>query len=182
MQNDDAIWLKRIQQEPVKGKDVFIAPQAVVIGDVALAEQVTVMFHAVIRGDADHIYIGKGSNIQEHAMVHVDPGFPTTIGDYCTIGHGAIVHGAVLENQVLVGMHATVLNGAHIGRCSIIGAGALVTENQVIPPYSLVVGVPGRIVKTFGPEIEERILRNANTYIRLGKLYQQHMTKHDGAH
>jgi carbonic anhydrase/acetyltransferase-like protein (isoleucine patch superfamily) len=181
MQHIDDIWLKRIQQQPVKGKDVFIAPQAVVLGDVELADEVTVMFHAVVRADADSIHIGQGSNIQEHAMIHVDPGFPTQIGAYCTIGHGAIVHGAFLENHVLVGMHATVLNGAKIGKYTIIGAGALVTENQEIPPYSLVVGVPGKIIKSLGPEIEERIQRNAATYMRLGRLYQQHFHSADGA-
>lgn len=154
-----------------KGKEVFIADTARVFGRVKLGDEVSVWFGAVMRGDGDDIIVGNRSNIQENAVVHVDPGFPVHIGNECIIGHGAIVHGAKLANNVLVGIHATVLNGASVGEFSIIGAGALVPEGAVIPPYSLVLGVPGKVVKQISPEQKEKIKRNAETYVALGKVY-----------
>jgi len=104
-------------------------------------------------------------------VVHVDPGFPSTIGEACIIGHGAIIHGATLANNVLVGMHATVLNGAEIGDYSIIAAGALVPEGMKIPPYSLVMGVPAKVVKTISEEQKIKIEKNAESYVNLSKVY-----------
>jgi len=154
-----------------KGKEVFIADTARVFGRIKLGDEVSVWFGAVLRGDGDDIVVGNRSNIQENAVVHVDPGFPVNIGAECIIGHGAIVHGASLSNNVLVGIHATVLNGASIGEYSIIGAGALVPEGAFIPPYSLVLGVPGKVVKQISPEQKEKIKKNAETYVALGKVY-----------
>jgi carbonic anhydrase/acetyltransferase-like protein (isoleucine patch superfamily) len=109
--------------------------------------------------------------VQENAVIHVDPGFPVTIGHDCIIGHGAIVHGATLGNHVLVGMHATVLNGAVIGNNCIIGAGALVTERMQIPDNSLVVGSPGKVTKTLTENHLEKLKKNAAVYVQLSKAY-----------
>lgn len=163
--------IQTIKQIDCKGKAIFIADTARVIGNVRLGEDVSIWFGAVLRGDADSITIGSKSNIQDNAVVHVDPGYPTTIGDACIIGHGAIVHGATLSNNVLVGMRATIMNGANIGEFSIIGAGAVVPEGMQIPPYSLVLGIPAKIIKTIGEEQKVKIIKNAESYVALSKIY-----------
>jgi carbonic anhydrase/acetyltransferase-like protein (isoleucine patch superfamily) len=154
-----------------KGNEVFIADTARVIGDVQLQDQSSVWFGAVLRGDTETINIGKHSNIQDNAVIHADPGFPCVIGDACIIGHGAIVHGATLANNVLVGMHATIMNGVSIGEFSIIGSGAVVPEGMQIPPYSLVMGVPAKIIKPITEEQKVKIIKNAESYVQLAKLY-----------
>jgi carbonic anhydrase/acetyltransferase-like protein (isoleucine patch superfamily) len=164
--------MKSILQTPIeKGKDVWIADTARVFGRVALGDDCSVWFGAVLRGDADAITLGHRSNVQENAVVHVDPGFPVQIGSDCIIGHGAIVHGATLGNHVLVGMHATILNGAHIGNFCIIGANALVTEGMVIPDYSIVMGSPAQIKKKLSEQHIEKVKRNAQAYVDLSKEY-----------
>ncbi len=130
----------------------WVAPSADVIGDVRLGEDVGIWFGAVIRADNTPIVLGDRTNIQEGAMLHSDPGVPLTIGDDCTVGHHAILHGCTIGNRVLVGMGATVLNHAVIADDCLIGAGALVTEGKTFPPGSLIVGVPARAVKALGPE------------------------------
>ena len=137
--------------------DGWVAPTATVIGQVELGCEVSVWFGAVLRGDTETISVGKCSNIQDNAVIHADPGFPCVIGDACIIGHGAIVHGATLANNVLVGMHATIMNGASIGEFSIIGSGAVVPEGMQIPPHSLVMGVPAKIIK---PITAEQFIQN----------------------
>jgi len=170
--------MERILSTPIKkGKEVWIADSARVFGRVSLADECSVWFGAVLRGDADEINIGPRSNVQENAVIHVDPGFPVTIGHDCIIGHGAIVHGATLGNHVLVGMHATVLNGAVIGNNCIIGAGALVTERMQIPDNSLVVGSPGKVTKTLTENHLEKLKKNAAVYVQLGKAYIKHYPK-----
>lgn len=154
-----------------KGTQVFIAPNATVIGRVRLDNKVSVWFGAVLRGDAEWIHIREGANIQDNVVVHADPGFPCSVGPHCSIGHGAIVHGATLEEHVLVGMNATIMNGAHIGAFSIIGAGAVVPEGMVIPERSLVLGIPAKVVKSIGPDFEQKIRRNASAYIELSESY-----------
>jgi carbonic anhydrase/acetyltransferase-like protein (isoleucine patch superfamily) len=154
-----------------KGKEVFIADTARVFGNIELGDEVSIWFGAVIRGDGDKISIGDRSNVQDNAVIHVDPGFPVTIGNECIIGHGAVVHGATLANNVLIGIHATVLNGADIGEFCIIGAGALVTEGMVIPAYSLVMGIPAKVVKTLTEQQVEKVRKNAQTYVTLSKVY-----------
>lgn len=139
------VSLEILNQAIGKGKEVFIADTARVIGNITLGDEVSIWFGAVLRGDGDKISIGNRSNIQDNATVHVDPGFPVEIGEECIIGHGAVVHGAKISNNVLIGIHATVLNGAQIGSYSIIAAGALITEGMVIPSNSLVVGVPEKL-------------------------------------
>ncbi|MGB3183054.1 MAG: gamma carbonic anhydrase family protein [Cyclobacteriaceae bacterium] len=154
-----------------KAKNVFIAPNATVIGDVELEESSSVWFGAVLRGDGDRISIGKGTNIQDLAVVHVDPGVPVRIGEGVTVGHAAIVHGATIGDYSLIGMRATVMNNARVGKYCIIGAHALVTENMEIPDYSVVMGVPGKVVKQLPEKATERLHRSAEHYIARGQEY-----------
>ncbi len=155
----------------VKGEDVFIAPNATVIGNVRLGDESSVWYGAVLRGDSDIIQIGSGTNIQDNAVIHCDPGAPTIIGNQCIIGHGAIIHGCELGDHVLVGMNAVVLNNAKIGKFVIIGANALVTANTIIPDYSLVLGSPAKVVKTLDEKQIEAIKENARVYIEKSKDY-----------
>jgi len=153
-------------------ESAFVAENAAVIGDVTLMEGATVWYGAVLRGDSEKIVIGKGSNVQDCAVVHCDAGHPTVLGENVTVGHSAIVHGAQVGNNVLIGMHATVLNGAVIGEGSIIGAGALVREGQVIPPRSVVVGMPAKVIKEATDAQIEGTIENARHYIELGSRYK----------
>ena len=154
-----------------KGKDIFIAPTATVIGDVSLGDQVSIWFGAVLRGDSDKISVGARTNIQDNAVIHCDPNDPAVIGEECIIGHCAIVHGAKLANNVLIGMNATVLNNAEIGEFSIIGANALVTAGTIIPPYSLVLGSPAKVVKKLSDDQVEGVRINAKVYVEKAKEY-----------
>ena len=163
--------MENLQQTAQKGKNIFIAPNATVIGDVALGDEVSIWFGAVLRGDSDSISVGARTNIQDNAVIHCDPNDPAVIGEECIIGHCAIVHGAKLANNVLVGMNATVLNNAEIGEFSIIGANALVTAGTIIPPYSLVLGSPAKVVKKLSEEQIEGILINAKVYVDKAKEY-----------
>ena len=128
--------------------DAWIAPGCHVIGNVTIGAAASVWFGATLRGDNELIAVGEGSNIQENAVLHTDMGFPLTIGKGCTIGHKAILHGCTIGDNSLIGMGATVLNGAVIGENCLIGAGTLITENKVIPDGSLVMGVPGKVVRS----------------------------------
>lgn len=154
-----------------KGKDVYVAPNATVIGRVNLGDESSVWFGAVLRGDNDDINVGARSNIQDGCIVHVDPGVPVNIGEDVVVGHGAIVHGATVGDNTLIGMRATLLNKAKVGKCCIIGAHSLVTEGTEIPDFSVVMGVPGKIVKQLSPEQAEKIKKNAANYVALGKRY-----------
>ena len=143
----------------------WIAPGAMVVGRVSLQEGVSVWFNAVIRGDLADINVGAGSNIQDGCILHVDDGYPLTLGEAVTVGHGAILHGCTIEDDVLVGMGATILNGARIGRGSLVAAGALVREGEEIPPFSLVAGVPAGVKKTMvEADTLERHRRSADHY------------------
>ena len=133
---------------PDIAEDSWVAPDANVIGNVRIEEGASVWFGCTIRGDNETIVIGKGSNVQENTVMHTDPGCPLTIGEGCTIGHKAMLHGCTIGENSLIGMGATVLNGAKIGKNCLIGAGALVTEGKVIPDGSLVMGAPGKVVRT----------------------------------
>ena len=132
---------------PEINADTWIAPDAQVIGKVRLGSGAGVWFGAVLRGDNELISIGAGSNVQDHTVGHSDMGYPLTVGENCTIGHKAILHGCTIGNRTLVGMGATILNGARIGDDCLIGAGALVTEGKEIPDGSLVIGAPGKVVR-----------------------------------
>lgn len=126
----------------------WVAPDANVIGDVVLEEKTSVWFGCTVRGDNERITVGAGSNVQENCVFHTDIGFPLNIGINCTIGHKVMLHGCTIDDNSLVGMGATILNGAKIGKNCLIGAGALITENKVIPDGSLVMGAPGKVVRT----------------------------------
>lgn len=152
-------------------ESVFIAPNATVIGNVNLKSHSSIWFGAVLRGDTDLIEVGARTNIQDNAVLHADPGDPCIIGNDCVIGHSAIVHGAKLDDHVLIGMGATVLNNAQVGSYSIIGANALIPSGMIIPPYSLVLGVPAKIVKTMDKTVEERIQNNVDEYVNRAKQY-----------
>jgi carbonic anhydrase/acetyltransferase-like protein (isoleucine patch superfamily) len=134
--------------------DTWVAPDANVIGKIVLEQGVSIWFGVTMRGDHEEIHIGAGSNVQESTVMHVDPGFPLTIGENCTIGHKVMLHGCTIGDGSLIGMGATVLNGAKIGKNCLIGAGALITENKEIPDGSLVMGAPGKVVR----EMDERTL------------------------
>lgn len=144
----------------------WIAPDASVIGNVALGDEASVWFGSVIRGDNEPIELGARVNIQELCVLHTDPGFPMSIGPGCTIGHKAMLHGCTIGENSLIGMGATILNGARIGRNCLVGAGALVTEGKEFPDNSLIVGAPARVSRELGEEWEERIARTATHYVR----------------
>jgi len=145
----------------------FVHPLAAVIGDVTLGARASVWPFAVLRGDSDAIAVGEESNVQDGAVVHVDRGVPATIGARVTVGHRAIVHGATVEDDCLVGMGAVILNRAVVGRGSIVAAGAVVPEGLVVPPGSLVMGVPGRVRRATTDEERARVARAAATYVAL---------------
>jgi len=149
----------------------WIAPNAVVIGDVRLGDEASVWFGAVLRGDIEPIEIGARSNIQDLSVVHTDPGFPVRVGADCTIGHRAILHSCTIGDNSLVGMGAIILNGAVIGRNCLIGAGALVGQGKEIPDDSLVLGVPGKVVRSLGPENAATLARSAASYVANWKRY-----------
>jgi len=149
---------------PAEGS-YWIAPTATVIGRVRIGAGVGIWFGAVVRGDGEGIVIGEDTNLQEQAIVHTDPGFPATIGKGCTIGHRAIVHGATVGDNVLIGMGAIVLNGATIGDNSLVGAGAVVPEGRDIPPGSLVLGMPGKVVRALKPDEIARNRASAAHYV-----------------
>ena len=144
----------------------WVAPDANVIGKVILGEDVGIWFGATLRGDNEPIIVGARSNIQEGTVVHTDPGKPVIIGEGCTIGHGAIIHGCTIGNNSLIGMGATVLNGAVIGNNCLVGANALVTEGKVFPDNSLIVGAPAKAIRTLDAEAIEGLKRSAESYVR----------------
>jgi carbonic anhydrase/acetyltransferase-like protein (isoleucine patch superfamily) len=149
----------------------FIAPNAVVVGDIVLSRDVGVWFGVVMRGDNERISIGARSNVQENCVLHTDMGFPLTVGENCTIGHGAILHGCTIGDNSLIGMGATVLNGAKIGKNCLIGANALVTEGKDIPDNSLVVGAPAKVVRTLDAEAAARLTRSAEGYVKNARRF-----------
>jgi len=155
----------------------WVAPSAAVIGKVTLGEDVSIWFGAVLRGDNERIALGDRTNIQEHVMIHTDPQFPCTVGSNCTIGHRAILHGCTLGSNTLVGMGAIVLNGARVGNNCLIGAGALVPEGREIPDNSLVMGMPGKIVREVNEEQIEMIRRGVESYAAKWKRFASGLTE-----
>jgi carbonic anhydrase/acetyltransferase-like protein (isoleucine patch superfamily) len=159
-------------KRPVVHATCYVDASAQVIGDVELGENASVWMNAVVRGDVNRIRIGAGSNVQDCAVLHgMRHLYPVLVGEMVTIGHNATVHGCVLEDTVLVGIGATILNNARVGEGSIIAAGAVIPEQMVIPPNSLVAGVPGKIRRTLGPEDRELILKYARNYLDYTKIY-----------
>lgn len=161
-------------REPVRGKHVFIADSAQVIGDVYMADGVSIWFGAVLRGDIEPIHIGTDSNVQDGAIVHTDEGHPAVVGDRVTIGHAAIIHGATVEDDALIGMGATLLSGSTVGQGAVVAAGALVPEGATIPPGVLAMGVPARVVRELSDEEKRRIERGMDNYrVRRDKYIEQ---------
>ncbi len=158
-------------QQPALAPDTWIAPSATVIGAVELGSEVSVWFGAVIRADNEKIRIGRESNVQESAVLHVDPGFPMTIGDRVTIGHQAMLHGCTIGDESLVGIQAVILNGAVIGRHCLVGAGALVTEGKTFPEGSLIIGAPAKVARPLTEAEIEGLRRSAANYVQKGRLY-----------
>jgi len=151
----------------------FVHPLAFVAGDVTIGARVSIWPFVSIRGDSDAITIGDDTNVQDGCVVHVDDGMPTHIGRRVGIGHRAIVHGAEVSDDVLIAMGAVLLNGVRVGSGSIIGAGAVVREGFVVPPNSLVLGVPGRIVRETTMQERDRIAKTVASYLELQERYRR---------
>jgi carbonic anhydrase/acetyltransferase-like protein (isoleucine patch superfamily) len=151
----------------------YIAPGAVVLGDVTIGERSSIWFGAVVRGDSAPICIGSDTNVQDGSILHADLGFPCTIGDRVTLGHGAIVHGATVEDDCLIGMRAVVMNGAKIGRGSVVAVGSIVTEGTEVPPSSVVMGQPAKVKRQVTDRDAERIRHAAEHYVAAAKVYRQ---------
>ncbi len=156
--------------------DTWVAPCVNLIGKVVLEEGASVWFGTTIRADHEEIRIGKGSNVQENCVMHIDAGFPLTIGENCTIGHKVMLHGCTIGDNSLIGMGATVLNGAKIGKNCLIGAGALITENKEIPDNSLVMGAPGKVVRELDQKNADRITMSALHYQENMRRFRDTMT------
>lgn len=156
---------------PKMGNDVKIAEGAVVKGNVTIGDESSIWYNAVIRCEETSITIGHCSNIQDNAVLHVDPWNELTVGDYVTVGHGAILHGCSIGNNTLIGMGAIVMNGAVVGDNCIIGAGALITEGTVIGDNCLVIGSPGKVARKIMEADEEKIRQNAEHYVEFAKKY-----------
>lgn len=156
---------------PTIARSAYVAPGAIIIGDVTLEEETSVWSNAVLRGDMAPIRIGRGSNVQENCTIHLDAGTPTIIGQYCVVGHNAIVHGAIVEDECMIAMHATVLNRSHIGTGSIIAAAALIAEDMQIPARSMVMGVPGKVRRETTAEELVKIRDNAERYVGYSREY-----------
>ncbi len=156
---------------PRKGRDVFIATTATVVGRVSIGDNCSIWYGAVIRGDEEEIHIGDRTNIQDGCILHADTNEPTLIGRECIVGHGAIIHGATIGDNTLIGMRATVLNRAKVGSFCLIGAHALVTQDMEIPDYSVVMGCPGKVVKKLSSEHSQMFKQGAITYVDLAKEY-----------
>jgi carbonic anhydrase/acetyltransferase-like protein (isoleucine patch superfamily) len=158
---------------PSTGKDLFLAPDAWLIGDVSVGDNVSIFFGAVLRGDINPIKIGTGSNIQEQAVLHTSWGLgPCVVGENVTVGHGAILHGCTIEDHCIIGMGSTILDNAVIGHDSLVGANSLVTMNTVIPPNSLVLGSPAKVVRQLTEKELKEIRRSAKAYQEKGIYYK----------
>jgi carbonic anhydrase/acetyltransferase-like protein (isoleucine patch superfamily) len=160
---------------PDVDRAAFIAPGAVVVGKVTMGRGSSVWYGCVVRADLERIEFGEDVNIQDGSILHADPGLPVILGDRVSLGHGAIVHGATVEDDVLVGMRATVLNGAHIGSGSVIAAGAVVRPGMEVPPNSLVVGVPAKVRKEAGEAERAMIAATTDEYVRLSAEHHEAM-------
>src|SRR6056297_35905 len=161
---------------PQIAEDTWVAPDANLIGDVVLEEGASVWFCATLRGDNERITVGRGSNVQENTVMHTDMGYPLTIGADCTIGHKAMLHGCTIGEGSLIGMGATVLNGARIGAGCLIGAGALVPEGREIPDGSLVMGMPGKVVRALDESARAGLLASAAHYQERMRRFRDSLT------
>lgn len=159
-------------RSPQRHAESWVAPNATVIGPVTLAARASIWYGAILRAEFEAIEIGEGTNIQDNVTVHVDPGFPATIGAGVSVGHNAVLHGCTIEDGCLIGMGSVVLNGAHIGRGSLVAAGAVVAQGVVIPPGSLVAGVPGKVRRDLSADEVANNRTNAQVYEHLSDLHR----------
>lgn len=163
---------------PAIAPEVFVAPNATIVGEVTIAAGASVWFGAVIRAESAPVHIGARTNVQDNCTIHTDEGAPVVIGDDCSLGHNSVVHGAVLGDRVLVGMHATVLNNAEVGSECIVAAGSLVAERKRIEPGQLVMGMPGKPVRPITEAERERILTGARHYREFAAEYRAALSQH----
>ena len=162
---------------PRLASGAWVADSAQVIGDVELGENASVWFGTVVRGDGDAIRIGRGSNIQDASVLHIDAGKPLTVGEYVTVGHRVVLHGCTIGDHSLIGIGAVVLNGARIGKNCLVGAGSLVTEDKEFPDGSMILGSPARLVRSLSAEQIEGMQRIAQGYIKNAQRYQSGLKK-----
>jgi carbonic anhydrase/acetyltransferase-like protein (isoleucine patch superfamily) len=160
---------------PVVAPSAYVAPSASVIGNAVLAEHSSVWFGATLRGDNETISIGVGSNVQDGAVMHTDPGFPLTIGAHVSVGHQAMLHGCTVGEGSLIGIQAVVLNAAVIGRGCLVGAGAVITERKVFADGTLILGAPAKVVRELTAEERENLLKVAANYAARGAYYRNHL-------
>lgn len=165
---------------PRTERALFVADNAMILGDVTLEKGVTVWYGAVLRGDEDALTLGENTNVQDNAVIHCDTGHPVVLGRNVTVGHCALVHGCTVGDDTLIGMHATLLNGCVVGKNCLIGAGALVPEGMVLPDGSVAVGVPARIIKTITPEQLAENRANAALYLELGAQHAREQEARKG--
>lgn len=151
--------------EPIVDPSAWIAPGAVLVGDVSVGPEASVWYTAVLRGDGDSITVGPRSNVQDGCVLHADPGFPLRVGAGVSVGHRAVLHGCTVDDDVLVGMGAIVMNGARVGSGTIIGAGAVISAGVEVPPRSLVLGVPAKVRREVADDELAEVLANAATYV-----------------
>ncbi|OMH23227.1 gamma carbonic anhydrase family protein [Tersicoccus phoenicis] len=166
-----ATILKHDEHTPDIDSSAFVAANATVVGDVRIGPDCGVFYGAVVRGDTARISVGAGSNLQDNVVVHADPDFPATIGSGVSVGHNAVVHGCTVEDDCLIGMSATVLNGAVIGAGSLVAAGAVVLEGTAVPPGSLVAGVPAKVRRELTDAEREEVRANAAHYRQLSRRH-----------
>lgn len=155
-----------LRQKPRLGKGVYIAKGAVVFGDVSLGDHTSIWYNAVLRGDINFIRVGHHTNVQDNCVLHLADDLPCILGDYVTVGHGAIIHACTVGNETLVGMGSTILDGAMVGEQSILGAGTLVTQGMKIPAGSLVLGSPAKVVRPLSPDERAALKGLADKYVR----------------
>ena len=153
------------------GKDHFVAPDATLVGDITLAAAVSIWFQVVIRAENDRIAVGEGSNIQDGSVLHVDPGYPLTIGRNVSVGHKVMLHGCSIGEGSLVGINSVIMNGAKIGKGVLVGANTLIAEGKEIPDGVLVLGSPGRVVRELTQEQKDYLIKVARGYVERGKYY-----------
>ncbi|SHK22874.1 gamma carbonic anhydrase family protein [Desulforamulus aeronauticus] len=169
--------LPYLEQQPKIASSVYIAPGAMVVGQVELMDEVSIWYNAVIRGDVAGVCIGRTTNIQDGCLLHQNEGIPLIIGEEVTVGHGALLHGCTIGDGCLIGMGAIILTGAKIGKETLIGAGALVKENQEIPEGVLVVGSPARIVRSLSVEERQKLRESARNYVKTAQDHQKSQKK-----
>lgn len=164
-------------QRPVLHDSVYVAEDATVIGKVALGQGASVWPQAVLRGDNELIGIGAGSNVQEGAVLHTDPGFPLQVGNDVTIGHQVMLHGCQVGDGSLIGIQSVILNGAVIGRNCLVGAGSVVPEGKVFPDNSLILGVPAKVIRELGEEAIQALRENAHDYVERARRHKRTLVR-----